>query len=239
MKKYDELLKRVETFEKLAVYGNRRAFLKAIAQETPDDAWSRAKLPQVGVPEEEGYIGDIDSEEDRNLVFSAQSGLQQAAHEWQNPAFYPGKATGDHGPATAAALKAFREAPPSRGGLGNPSLSDSDTLVAASKYKARAGGAPVATAIPFRSDVFRAQQRLTHSPYSFQDLEVDGKLGPLTRAYLKSYRQQVGAPANQTDEQSIAALSVEPYNEPAAPLPAPQGVPVTTSPKAPVQEPPF
>jgi len=35
MKKYDELLKRAEIFEKLAVYGNRNTFLKAIAQPFP------------------------------------------------------------------------------------------------------------------------------------------------------------------------------------------------------------
>ena len=35
MKKYDELFKRVEMFEKLAVYGNRSQFLQSIAQDMP------------------------------------------------------------------------------------------------------------------------------------------------------------------------------------------------------------
>jgi hypothetical protein len=33
MKKIDELLKKAELFEKLAIYGDRKSFLRAIAEE--------------------------------------------------------------------------------------------------------------------------------------------------------------------------------------------------------------
>ena len=51
MSKYDKLIKKVEVFEKLAVYGDRSNFLKALAQEV---------TPTVGgTPEAEAYLAQF------------------------------------------------------------------------------------------------------------------------------------------------------------------------------------
>lgn len=216
MKNYDELLEKIETFEKLAIYGNRRSFLQAIAQNTPEQIWEKAKSPNVGTSSEETIdAGELDGEPRKELWNAAKQ-------NWE---------------LTTASNDELSKLP-------------AGTLVRAymnNEWKYFKNNGPqgwIETTKPggsisYRSDVFKAQQRLTKSPYSFNDLEVDGKLGPITRAHLKSYKQQVGNPT-MTDEQAIAILSTEPYNEGPPQIPASQEGPVVTvSPKVSVQEPPF
>lgn len=56
MKKIDALLKKVEVFEKLAVYGDRKSFLKTLAQELP-----RVVVPNAGPPGSGGHWSDPNS----------------------------------------------------------------------------------------------------------------------------------------------------------------------------------
>jgi hypothetical protein len=94
------------------------------------------------------------------------------------------------------------------------------SVASSAQTKTKPGG------ISYNSDVFKAQQRLTMSPYSFKDLEVDGKLGPQTKAMLKSYKE-FGARGNGTgnlqmsDADAIKTLSQEEY---VTPLPAPSSI---------------
>jgi len=46
MKKLDELFKKVELFEKLALYGDRSSFLEALANSNPDMDSSAKTLPK-------------------------------------------------------------------------------------------------------------------------------------------------------------------------------------------------
>lgn len=67
MSKYDSLLKKAAFFEKLAVYGDRKDFLKAIAQVTPMVG---------GTPEAEKYlqelsIGNSPVEQAQNVTITA------------------------------------------------------------------------------------------------------------------------------------------------------------------------
>lgn len=75
---------------------------------------------------------------------------------------------------------------------------------------------------PRRDDVEHAQKRLNSmimsGKLSAKTLDSDGKMGPLTRAVLKAYKESIGVPSF-TDEQIIAALNKGP-EAPAAATPA-------------------
>lgn len=209
MKKYDELLKRVEIFEKLATYGNRKEFLHSLSQLAPNLLDPRPGTEELGARE----LDELAKSQGRPAPMSYDP----------NASLIPKyKVPSTIGPPSSAT---------------NPKLVDPEQ-----KYwddKAKGVSAPTVPAAPakskggytFNSDVFRAQQRLRSSPYTFKDLEVDGYLGPNTRAHLQSYMQQVGK--KMSDAEAIKNLANEPYP---APLSAPlshsgQGEPTMLDPK--------
>lgn len=80
MKKIDELLKRVEYFERLAVYGDRSSFLKSLAQNsTPvyplsNEETNPGVAPYLPQPEQPEKLDD----QKRRLLMQAQRLLQNA-----------------------------------------------------------------------------------------------------------------------------------------------------------------
>ncbi len=92
-------------------------------------------------------------------------------------------------------------------------LNPDDFLPSGFKAMKNLQNTPAAPAVTptmsYRSDVFRAQQRLTKAPYSME-VSIDGLLGPQTKGALKTYMAQKGLP---TMEAAIDALEGEAYEE--------------------------
>lgn len=98
MKKCDELLKKAEVFEKLALYGDRKSFLQAIAQPAP---FSNPEAPT-------SFEGDLPSKRKSDPAVKA---MQAKLNKLLVPQghFFPIFEDGIWGDQTVKALQAFKD----------------------------------------------------------------------------------------------------------------------------------
>lgn len=109
MKKIDALLKKVEFFEKLAVHGDRKSLLAAIAQATPMVG---------GTPEAEKYLADLNAPSSSQTLKETtivanppiNPKIQQMLSDLLVPYgdIFPLKPDGEMGPQTKDALRKFK-----------------------------------------------------------------------------------------------------------------------------------
>lgn len=220
MKKYDELVKKVEMFEKLATYGNRREFLQSIAQ-TPKVQITDPKAPNYQDPR---FMTDSQKlywqeQAAKNVKpFNAQELDQWAAGlgrpkppgapsldnvpQWQKDWASAPTPTASHDAAEQAYWDEKAKAP-------HPATSVPTTP----GTTAPAARKPVS----MKSDpaVHKAQlQLINNEGIGVGPSGADGKLGPDTLAALQKYKAKIGVPSLSNAE-AIKALS-DSYKAPAA-----------------------
>jgi len=109
MSKYDSLVKKAAFYEKLALYGNRRDFLFAVAQATPSAS---------GDPGSEGYFDQLGSptQTTSTVNVSATPPVSKEMQEMLNQLLFvnkrlmmPIKTDGIYGKETAKAFDLFKE----------------------------------------------------------------------------------------------------------------------------------
>lgn len=228
MKKYDELLKKVEMFEKLATYGNRREFLKSIAQSLIGPAHPSADSTKDVKPFTAKQLDEAAKAQGRPVP-SFQS-TDPNAPNYMDPKFMNappapntkkyqgtwsenGLTYGDEPKTTephAAAEQAYNE----EKAKGYHSMVGEKSPTPVAKTRSP----------QFNGDVWRAQIELDRAGLGalLGPSGIDGVLGRDTIKALKA------AKPDMTATQAIAALN-EQFNEPAAtPLAAPPSNPVST-----------
>lgn len=202
MKNYDSLMKRVELFERLALYGSRKTFLQSLAQETaftqqfgPD---VRALLETVskdfgalGVDQDPSITVEVadalNNFESINLPALIKA-LQKAT------TYYPrDRAAGQLGNLRLLITK-----------LQNPQTSSQEVAQQTTPpSKSKSSPSP----IMYDPYVKALQQFLIAGPWGLQK-GVDGKFGPDTMGALKKWQEANGLkPTGQLDSSTVAAIN--------------------------------
>jgi hypothetical protein len=104
MKKIDSLLKRAELFEKLAVYGDRKSFLKALSQDASlSGGLGGSQMSGLEMETPPGPTGPF-----KSIPVETQKELNQLLVDPVNPVMSPLLPDGKLGPETIAAALLFR-----------------------------------------------------------------------------------------------------------------------------------
>lgn len=103
MKKYDSLLKKVEFFEKLALYGDRSAFLRAFAQQSASPGQSLAPASPAGPVSSQGP--QTQTLKETTIYSPISKAVQHALNELVGTKL---ELDGELGPQTRAALNKFQ-----------------------------------------------------------------------------------------------------------------------------------
>ena len=213
MKKYADLFRRVEIFEKLAVYGNRKGYLQSIAQGKPAEIMSpedlKNHIPENFVPgakEPKWQMHDPKAPfyltPDQFLAHMTPKYIEQYKQQFGGPISKPEPETVSVSAPTYRDPTAQNKARELASVPSKPvadAVKSAPTQLAPQKYF-------------FRQEVQDAQQKLKDLGYHIQ--KIDGLLGPNTRAYLKQYRTYELNEPKISDEETIQILN-------AKPLPAP------------------